>query len=357
MRSTLPRLTWVLALSSALLCPAKIEEWKDLLGNAFKAEPVEALGPFALFRTPTGGGRRLPWRALSAANCVRFEAQVGNKPAPAARWADAEGLMTGRLRGHLYHFEGATQITTNLETRPEPQLLVLFFVDAAQGSSWDMLTRATAPYNALQQKNPGQAAGVQFGKHQGGRDLYNGLISQAKLPWLFIDYEEQSRIVPLTRLAPGRGDCALFALSRDGVPILALQNPDETAINQFFADVDALLGLMRPGNPKGWADRAHYLSALHASRHQHDQAGPILVGDPLVPRRLKEAGIFRVEAKIEVGADGKVTGVTVKEDGSIPANVIPDLAKPLQRSSVFVPAVDRGQFVSSTYNYLLEVPQ
>jgi hypothetical protein len=357
MRLTSPRIIWALALSSALLCPAKIEEWKDLQGNAFKAEPVEALGPFALFRTQAGGGRRLPWRVLSPEDCVRFHEQAGTKPEAAARWSDAHGDMTGRLRGHLRQFTSANLVTADLDNRPEPQILIMFFVDAAQGSSWDMLTKATAPYNALVHKHPGQAAGVQYGKHQGGPELYNGLASRANLPWLLISYEEQSRINPLVRLAPGRGDCSLYALSRDGVPILALENPDEAAINQFFADVDALLGLMRPTNPKGWADRAHYLSALHAKRHLQDKAGPLLVGDPLVPRRLKEAGIFRVEARIEVGADGKVTSVTVTEDGSIPAKVIPDLAKPLQRSAVFVPAVDHGQFVSGTYDYLLEVPR
>jgi hypothetical protein len=106
MHSTLFRLTWVLALSSALLCPAKIEEWKDQQGNAFKAEPAEELGPFALFRTPTGGGRRLPWRALSAADCVRFDNQLGDKPAPSGRWIDATGQLTGRLRGYFAPTKG-----------------------------------------------------------------------------------------------------------------------------------------------------------------------------------------------------------------------------------------------------------
>ncbi len=353
----LPRVIWVLALSAALLSTAKIEDWKDIQGNVFKAEPAEVIGPFALFRTSTGAGRRLPWRVLPPADCVRFHEQVGNKPAPAARWADANGDVTGRLRAHLREFVSANLLPANLNSRPEPEILIMFYVDAAQGDSWDMLAKATAPYNALMQKHPGQVEGVQFGMHQGGPSLYSGLASRANLPWMLIAYEEQPRITPLARLAPGRGDRALFALSRDGVPIFGTENPDEAAINQFFADVDALLALMRPNSPQSWPDRAHYLSALHAHRHQQDQAGPILVGDPLVPRRLKAAGIMRVEAKIEVGADGKVTGVKIKEDGSIPAQTIPHLTGPLERSAVFVPAVDRGQFVSGTYDYLLEVPQ
>jgi hypothetical protein len=355
MRLPLLRVIWALVLSSALLSSAKIEEWKDPQGNVFKAEPSEALGPFALFRTATGSGRRLPWRALTPADCVRFHAQAGDKPEAAARWDDAQGQLTGRLRGHLRQFAGTNLVNANLD-RSEPEILVVFFVDAAQGSSWDMLSKSTEPYQKLMEKNAGRTAGVQWGLHQGGPDLYNGLAMRANLPWLLISYSEQTRL-PLAKLAPGRGDCALYALSRDGVPIIAAVNPDEAAIAQFFTDVDALLGLLRPGNPLGWPDRAYYQSALQAERHKQDRAGPILVGNPLVPQGLRERNIFRVEAKIEVGADGKATAVTVKEDGSIPAAMVPALAKALQRSAVFVPAVDHGQFVAGTYDYLIEVPR
>lgn len=357
MRTNLPRVIWTLALSSALLSPAKFEDWQDPQGNVFKAEPAEALGPFALFRTPSGGGLRLPWRALSAADCVRFNDQAGERTRPAARWADAQGELTGRLRGHLRQFVGVSPIQADLDSRPEPQILIVFFIDANQGSSWDMLTRSTTAYNALLERHPGQVAGVQFGMHQGGPQLYNSLALRANLPWLLLDYAEQPRLTPLVKLAPGRGDCALFALSRDGVPIFAAHNPDETAIAQFFVDAEALLSLLQPGHPKSWADRAHHLSALHAARHQLDRAGPILVGDPLVPKGLRDRDIFRVEARIEVGADGKATAVTVKDDGSIPAAMVPLLAQALQRSAVFVPAVDRGNFVPGTYDYLIEVPR
>lgn len=357
MRTNLPRVIWALALSSALLSPAKIEDWQDPQGNVFKAEPAEALGPFALFRTPSGGGLRLPWRALSAADCVRFSEQAGEKPAPAARWADAQGELTGRLRGHLRQFVGVSPMQADLDGRPEPEIVILFFIDANQGSSWDMLTKSVTAYNALQARHPGRAAGVQFGMHQGGPDLYHGLAMRANLPWLLIDYAEQPRLTPLTKLAPGRGDCALYALSRDGVPIFAAHNPDDAAIAQFFVDADALLGLLQPGHPKSWADRAHHLSALHAARHPHDAAGPILVGNPLVPKGLSDRGIYRVAATIEVGADGKATGVTLRQEDSIPEAMRQPLAAALQRSAVFVPAVNQGQFVPGTYDYLIEVPR
>jgi len=355
MRLTLPRLLCVLALASAQLAPAKIEEWKDPQGNTFKAEPVEALGPLALFRTPAGTGRRLLWRTLSMADCVRFNEQAGNKPEPATRWIDARGELTGRLRGHVSALNNVNFITADLATRPEPQLLIVLVVDNAASGSWDMLGKSVAPYQALQKKYPGQAAGIQFGMNHGAKD-HNELALRATIPWLLVDYGEQRQIPALYRLSPKRGDFALLVLSRDGVPIIAVNNPAEAAINQFFADTDALLGLLQPGNPLGWPDRAHYLAAVHAARHKQDSAGPILVGNPLAPQKLSERGIFRVAASIEVGADGKATSVTLKDDGSIPADLVSALTKPLQRSSVFVPAVDHGQFVAGTYDYLLEIP-
>jgi hypothetical protein len=219
-----------------------------------------------------------------------------------------------------------------------------------------MLAKSIEPYQVLLKRHPNQVAAVQFGANHGEQE-HNEMALRANVPWMLVDYAEQGRITPLFRLSPGRGEFAIFMLSRSGVPIFGVSNPDEAAVRQFFVDADALLGLLRPSNPHGWPDRAHFAGALHAARHPQDKAGPILVGDPLVPQKLKERGIFRVAATIEVGADGKATAVNLKDDGSIPADVVPALAKPLQRSSVFAPAVDHGQAVAGTYEYLLEIPR
>jgi hypothetical protein len=354
MRSTLPHLIWVLVLSTALPASAKIEEWKDPQGNTFKAEPAEALGPFALFRTPTGTGRRLPWRALSTADCVRFDEQAAGKPEPAARWIEANGQLTGRLRGNLRTFQTVNLVTADLNSRPEPQVLIVFYVDNAASGSWDMLGKCIDPYQALLKKYPGQAAGIQYGVNHGEQE-HKDMALRANVPWPLVDYAEQRRVTSLHRLSPGRGDFALVMLTRDGVPIFAANNPVDAAITQFFVDADALLGLLRPGNPLAWPDRAHYVAALHAARHKQDTAGPLLVGDPLVPQGLRERGIRRVVATVDVGIDGKATAVTLSEESSIPAAMAPAVTKALQRSSVFAPAVDHGQFVPGTYAYRLEI--
>lgn len=357
MRLPLLRVTWALALSSALLASAKLEDWKDPQGATFKAEPVELLGPFALFRTSSDGGRRLPLRALSLADCVRVHQQLGNKAEAAAKWSDATGELTGRLRGFLRRYEGISLLPVDMANWAEPRLLFVFYVDNSASGAWDMLAKSIAPYQAIQERFPGQTMGIQFGAYHGQQE-HGEMALRSKVPWLLVDFEEQRRITTLFRLSPGRGkEFALFALTRDGVPVFGMNNPDEAAITQFFTDADALLGLLRPGNPLVWQDRAHYLSALRAEEHKQDSAGPLLVGDPLVARTLKnlrERGIARVEAKIEVGADGKVTAATLKEDPAISAKAAAELGKALQQYSVFAPAVDHGQLVAGTYDYAVD---
>lgn len=345
-----------LLLASALVAPAEFSEWKDVQGNSFNAEPVEALGPFALFRTLNGAGRRLPWRALPAAECVRFEAQAGSKPAPAARWTDANGEITGRLRGYLHSFQDINAVIANLDVIPEPELLIVFYVEASASGSWEMINQAIPLYEALRAKHGGEVAAIQYGVNHTTQD-HSDMILRTKAPWLLVAHGEQQRIAPLFRLNPRRGEFALYALTRDGVPVFGTPNPDAAAVVQFFTDATALLGLLRPENPHSWADRAHYLGALRLHRHQQDSAGPELVANPLVKRTLRslhERGIAKIEARIDVGADGKATAVTLKEDPAISAKLAGDLAKALQQFSVFAPAVDRGQPVAGTYDYSVD---
>jgi hypothetical protein len=339
-----------------LLTSAKIEEWKDPQGKVFKGEPAENLGPFALFRTISGSGIRFPWRVLSPADCVRFEQQVAGRPGPAARWSDATGQLTERLRGHVGIFEGVNLVKPKLELLPEPTLLLVFYVDNSASGSWEMISKSIQPYHELLARHPGQVAALQFGVNHSPQE-HSDVALRSQAPWLLVEYEDQRRIPSLFRLSPKRQEFALFVVSRDGVPVFGASNPDEAGIKKLFSDTDAMLSLLRAENPLGWQDRAHYLSAVQSSRHQQDQAGPVLVGNPLVAKGLHDRGIYRVAATIEVGADGKVTGVALKDQDSIPEPMRQPLASALQRSAVFVPAVDHGKFVAGTYDYLVEVPR
>ncbi len=356
MRSRLPRIIWTLVLSSSVLCLAKVEPWTDLQGNAFKGEPSEVFGPLAIFRTSSGGSRKLPWRALSPADCVRFIEAVSKKPTRAEDWTKATGDLTSDLIGRLKQRQDGKLIKAQLSGRPEPLLLVAFYVDNSEGKSWDLLGKSSAPFQELAQKYPGQIEGIQLGLNHSKEEHQNMALTM-NVPWLLVDFTEQAKVQLLKDYSPAKGEFSLEVLSRNGVPVLSASNPTETEMQKVFADLGLLLELQKPTNTRTWADRAYYLTALQPVLHRNDAAGPVLVGDPLVPQGLRERKIFRLEARIEVGADGKATQVTIKDDASISAPVAAALADALKKAAVFVPAVDHGKLVAGTYDYLLEIPR
>lgn len=357
MRLSLPRVIWALVLSAAVLSPAKIEDWSDIQGNTFKAEPIEALGPIAIFRTASGSGRRIPWRALSPADCVRFHEAMAKRAPLATSWSKATGSLTGNLIEKVRVRQDNELVKADLSARPEPILLAIFYVDNSDTKSWDMLGQCLTSFQELSKRYPGQIEGIQYGLNH-NRDEHNSMAIQMKVPWLVVDHYEQTNLELLKRYSPGKGDYSVLVMTRDGVPIFSADSANvirEEDIAKIFADMAALLDLQRPNNPHSWPDRIHYLSAVHAASHLNDQAGPILVGNPLMAKGLRDRKIYRVEAKVEVGADGKATAVTLKDDGSIPAPMVTPLADAIKRSAAFVPAVDHGKFVAGSYDYLIEV--
>ncbi len=355
MRHHLIRIIWALILSAAILSPAKVEPWTDTQGNVFKGEPAEVFGPLAVFRTSSGGGRRLPWRALSPADCVRFYDAVAKKPARADDWSKATGALTFDLIDRVKKRQNGELVKAALAGRPEPLLLVAFYVNNSEGKSWGMLGRSPTAFNNLTQKHPGLIEGIQLGLSH-SKEEHSTMALQMNVPWLLVDYYEQAKIQIIKDHAPPQGEFRLIVFTRNGVPLFAANNPNDDEIDKLFTDLGALLDLQKPANGRTWADRAYYLTALQPVLHRNDTAGPVLVGDPLVPQGLRDRKIYRIAAEIDVGADGKPTKVSVKDDGTIPAPIASALGDALQKAAVFVPAVDHGKLVAGTYDYLLEIP-
>lgn len=350
----LVRILWALALSSAVLSSAKVEEWSDTQGTKFKGEPSEVLGPIAVFRTSSGGGRRFAWRMLSPADCVRFHDFVSKQPVRAENWSKATSALTSALNNRVKTRQGDKLVKASLAGRPEPLLVFAFFVDSGEGKSWEMLGQSLSPFQELAQKYPGQIEGVQYGlKHR--KEDHDKMALHMNVPWLLADHPDQSRVQVLKDFSPRPGEFRLMVLTRQGVPLFSAANPGPDEIRRIFIDAGTLLELQRSDNPPTWPDRAHYLTAIQPIIHRNDAAGPVLVGDPLVPEGLRDRKVRRVEATIEVGADGKATAVSLKEDDSIPVALRPALAEALKNNTLFVAAIDHGKFVAGTYVYRLEI--
>ena len=348
----------VVALALCVASPrpawAKATEWTDTKGNSFKAEPTEAFGPFAFFRVSDTSMRKLPWRYLTPADCVRFFEAIRNKPARAEVWTQAAGDTTRLLIGNVKLVQGDKLIPAELKDRPEPEVLILFLADHGVGESWDMLGHSIEPYNKLKQAHPGMVEGLFFGLQHTVFDHLD-MATQMKVPWLVTDFHQQYHLDTLLYFKPPAGEFGMSALTRDGLPLFTARNPKPGDIDRIFGEVSALLELADPANPKGWADHAYYLRAIQPVIHAQDRCDPVLVGNPLVAEGLKQRKVRQVNAQIEVAADGTVKTVTIKKDDGVPAELVQPLADALKKACLFVPAVDHGQFIEAPYDYHLAV--
>ena len=339
------------------LVQAAVEEWKDTQGASFRGEPVESLGPLALFQTKGGGGRPLAWRFLAPADIARFYEQTKGRAARADDWSQARSLISEEIAGRVSRVRDGKLVPAETKGAPEPEFYVLFYASAGASKSWDMVGHSADPMNRLKELYPGMVEGLFFGLRHKGFEQTNMVVSM-NFPGLVAVFSEQGKLNRIWELAPKEDDTyGVVVVTRDGVPLFFAQNPDDAPLAKLFADLTGLLELMRPGNPRGWQDRAFYLRAVQPVAFANGYAEPVLVGNPLVPEGLKKNGVARVDAQIDVGADGHVTNVTLNPEAAVPPKMAGPLAEALKKACVFVPAVDHGQFVAGHFHYYLEVPR
>ncbi len=355
-----PRITLLLAsaaiAAAGVLTPAaagKNETWIDTDGNRFKGEPAEVIGPLALFRTSARSSRLVPLHLLKAEDCVRFYKAIRDRGERAADWAQAQGGITRELFGRVAHVADDRLVALDLKGRPEPEFVIVFFGDNNQGKSWSMAGwPASELYASLQQRYPGLVEAL-FWAPRAERYEQEKMAVTMKMPWLVVDYGARMSLVRLMDLAPDR-DFGITIISRDGVPVFVSGGENEAAVRKAFTDLDLLLALTRPDNPKGWKDRAWYLQAVQPVAHANDAAAPVLVGDRLSADALQRAGIAHLDAVIKVNASGRPIKVSfpngekdLKEEMAVPVG-------DALMESLFVAAVDHGRFVDGVYEYHFE---
>jgi hypothetical protein len=349
-----------LALAAVIFVPALFASssaWTDTEGTSFKAEPSESLGPLALFRSRFGAGRMVAWRFLPPDECLRFFHEIQHQAGRAGDWTAARGSFSRELAGHVLRLNGGKLVAPDLAGRPEPEFYIIFLANSGVGKSWDMIGHSVEPFQKLRASFPGVVEGVFFGLQHSANDHVE-MAKSMNMPWLVTDYSEQYLLPTIIDLAPmgDREAYGIVVVTWDGVPVFSASSPDDDGVKQVFGKLGALLELMRPGNPRSWPDRAHYLRAIQPELHATDRADPQLVGNPLIPEGLRERKITRVDATFAVAADGSVTTVTIRPDTGVPANMIVPLADALKKACVMVPAVDHGRFVEGRYHYLMSVP-
>lgn len=333
-----------------------MEEWRDIQGNTFQAEAVEAFGPIAIFRNEQRWARLVPFLALPPEECVKFHERTKDIPPPAERWENAKDEFGTDLYRYTMQLRVDQLDPAWLKDRPEPAFTIVIYGSANESKSWDSIDLILPVYRQLKEAHGDRVEAVFYGLNHKASDQV--LMAERKdMPWLIADFNRQDSMDLIRRFVP-KTRAGVLVFSHTGLPFFAADIANMDRITQPLLELATLLDSARPENPKSWKGRAHYLQAIQPVVHANSRSEPILVGNPLQPTGLRQRDVFRVEATLTIAADGKVTAADVKPDAAnLPEPMRAPIATALQRSSIFVPAVDRGQFVESTYRYVLEVPR
>lgn len=355
-------LTWfrsfplgLLLLAAACLrgAPAS-SEWKDAKGASFRGEPVEALGPLAMFRTGATSSKFLPLRGFSPEDCARFYQAIAARPPRAARWADAKGEASSEFVGRLQRSERGQLHPFDFTAVPEPELLIVLFAGRRNpdAASPHLLLDNLAPFiNRLQRVYPGRVATVVWAVRQDNMNV-KGLPNARA--WLVADPGKQMPMKRVSRFAPGEG-VVMVLMTREGIPLLGGPANDVREVMKFVDGASDILWQLNPANPHSARDRLHYLRAVRPIELAQGHGGPLLLIDPLRMDVLRQRGVARIHARFEVGADGVVTQVELQPDSELPAPLAAALTEALRRNSIFLPAIDHGASVVGAYDYRLKV--
>ena len=333
---------------------AGLEDWVTKQGDAFRATPMQVFGPFALFLTEKKGGRRVALSQLTEADCVRFQAAIGDDNARAARWTDARGSATKMLLGNVRIMVNDAYVVPELNRVPEPELLVLLFASFNAERAWETVREFLPEYQRLRARYPGALEVVYFGvRHNEAQHLQ--MMRDLQMPWLTPDPRELADVRRLQAYGPPQGQ-RLMLLTRDGVPLAQSDCKSKTEVATLIGELELMLSFLRPTAKRAWPDRVYYFKAVRLAAFKTGRADPMVVGHLLDTGALHTAGITAVEAKLHVSAGGEVTNAEVETTGGVNAETAAMLTQTLLKSAV-VPAVENGGFVDGTVEFRLEVAE
>lgn len=326
-------------------------EWKDHKGATFKGEPVEALGPLVLFRTGGTTSKFLPMRALAPEDCVRFYQATAGRPPRAKKWSEAQGKASSEFIGRLMRAEGGKLKPVDLAKLPEPELFIVLFRSRQSGGSWRLFDSLSPFLNRIQRVYPGRVASVVLSTWDSGLDA-TSLPSSRN--WNVVDPKKQSEMKLLSRFVPG-GGFVMMLMTREGVPLFGGPANEIVDLMHFVDGVSNMLWQLNPANPRTARDRAHYLGAVRPLEFAQGRGEPLLLADMFRTAGLRQNGIARIEAKIAVAADGKVSGVELLPESEMPAAVRPPITEAIRKMALFVPAIENGAAVAGSYVYSVKV--
>jgi hypothetical protein len=352
-RALVPLLLLLSALSHA--AAPETPKWTDHKGATFRGEPVEILGPLAMFRTGAFSSRFLPLRVLSPEDCVRFHQAIAGRPPRANQWLDARGQASSEFIGRLLRSEQRQLRELNFRSLPEPELLILLFGGrrAPESATPHYLLDNLGPFiSRVQRVYPGRVATIVWATPQANLNLKS--LPQAHA-WLVADPAKLGEMKAMSRLAPAQGFTMLL-LTREGVPLFGHPANDVVEVMKFVDGVSNFLWQLNPANPQTLRDRAHYLRIVRPVEFAEQAAPPVLLANPLRVDGLRDRGAQQVDARLGVDTGGRVTTVELLPTSRLPEPLIAPITAALQRNALFLPAIERGTAVAGQHDFTLRIP-
>lgn len=328
--------------------------WTDTQGTTFKGEPRGTYGPYALFKTGVGKGRRVLFRMLSPEDCVRFYKETAGKYQRADDWSKGKSWVTYDLPGCVRVLKNDVLVPADLKGKPEPELYVLLFASSWEGPAYKIPDCFRSTYERLRRLYGNEMETIYFGVRQDAEgDL--GFAKGARVPWLVADYKTSDQIEAFREFAPEQGNVMLL-LTREGVPLF-MSDVDSVGGMRLF--VDELSTMMAAGDALDaffWKDRAYYLTNIRPVQFAMSSAPALLVGNPIRPSVLRKNQLTQLSAKLDIDAQGNVTSVVIGNKEAMKPAVAAALEKTFKTSFVFVPAIDHGKSVAASYDFEYTVP-
>lgn len=351
------RWVWLLWLWCGTLAPlagaADLPEWRHARSGPFRAAPVAAAGPYALFGPEAAANRVVRFGALSAEDCVRFHRTVMRLPLRAARWTEAQGALTRELVGRAQPVADAAG-PTDFALLPEPELLLIYshgFRSAAEDAAQAAIRHSFEPFaRRVRRVYPGRVEVVVAT----ARPDATGLPLSSPI-WMTADVSRLAEVASLRGFITAMPS-GVVLMTRHGVPLAGGGVSDFFTLARMLDHISALLWDLDPENRRTLPDRTHYRRAVRAAEFATGTAPPELLTPPFGVELLRRLGVSRLAVRLELDATGKVTALRLMPESVLPDGVVDLLFGALRGSEGFVPAVRDGQPVAGTFDYSVVVP-
>lgn len=256
MPSPLVRLAIAVIVFGTTVCTAApqspaMPEWPVIGGAPFRGEPMQALGPYAVFRTSATASKLVRFRALSPEEVARFKTSIEQRPPRSPQWSTATGAATAELSGGLLRRSATQFLPVDLAEIPEPELLVIVIGGRKVGSSDWRMWQNIAPFaNRLDRVYPGHIATVMLTDPRMVSVRYTTLGER----WYVPDAAHARGSKVLAQFIPARG-ISMILMTRDGVPLLGGPANDVQELMSFVDQASALLWQLTGGKlPAGAAN-------------------------------------------------------------------------------------------------------